>query len=54
MLKYHSLRQLREWRAQFPGAADLWMAVNISPRQLSDPDLIHKISRSLRDTGLDA
>jgi diguanylate cyclase (GGDEF)-like protein len=50
----HSMRQLREWREEFPGAAELWMAVNISPRQLSDPDLTHKIARSLRDTGLAA
>jgi diguanylate cyclase (GGDEF)-like protein len=50
----HSLRQLRAWQEEFPGAADLWMAVNISPRQLLDPDLTHKIARSLRDTGLDA
>jgi diguanylate cyclase (GGDEF)-like protein len=50
----HSLQQLRAWQEEFPGAADLWMAVNISPRQLSDPDLTHKISRSLRDSGLDA
>jgi diguanylate cyclase (GGDEF)-like protein len=49
-----SLRQLSRWRRELPESAGLWMAVNLSPRQLSDPDLIHKISRSLRETGIAA
>jgi EAL domain-containing protein (putative c-di-GMP-specific phosphodiesterase class I) len=48
-----SLHQLGQWRAEIPEAADLWMAVNISPRQLGDPDLTHKVSRSLRESGLE-
>jgi len=47
-----SLHQLGEWREEIGEAADLWMAVNISPRQLGDPDLTHKVSRSLRESGL--
>ena len=35
-------------------AHDLWMAVNLSPRQLTDPDLIHKVSRALAETGVPA
>ena len=35
-----------------PEAHDLWMAVNLSPRQLTDPDLIHKVSRALAETGV--
>jgi diguanylate cyclase (GGDEF)-like protein len=50
----HSLRQLAQWRREVPEAADLWIAVNLSPRQLTDPDLTHKISRSLRESGIPA
>ena len=48
----HSLAQLRQWRQEVVGAGDLWMAVNLSARQLSDPDLAHKITRSVRESGL--
>ncbi len=50
----HALTQLQRWRQEVPEARNLWMAVNLSPRQLADPDLIHKISRSLRETGIPA
>jgi diguanylate cyclase (GGDEF)-like protein len=49
-----SLRQLSIWHREVPESAGLWMAVNLSPRQLGDPDLIHKISRSLREHGIAA
>ncbi len=49
-----SLRQLGRWRREVPESEGLWMAVNLSPRQLSDPDLIHKVSRSLGETGIAA
>jgi diguanylate cyclase (GGDEF)-like protein len=49
----HALHQLGRWRHEIPEAADLWMAVNLSPRQLADPDLIHKVIRSLHESGID-
>jgi EAL domain-containing protein (putative c-di-GMP-specific phosphodiesterase class I) len=47
-----ALAQLQQWRCRIPEAKDLWVAVNLSPRQLTDPDLIHKVSRALNDTGV--
>ena len=49
-----ALGQLQQWRREIPEAHDLWMAVNLSPRQLTDPDLIHKVSRALAETGVPA
>ena len=45
-------RQARAWRRQFPGQAPLVMSVNVSARQLQQPDLVAMVSRTLRDTGL--
>jgi EAL domain-containing protein (putative c-di-GMP-specific phosphodiesterase class I) len=50
----HSLRQLAQWREVLPEAADLWVAVNLSARQLSDPDLVDKVRQSIRAAGLPA
>ena len=47
-----ALGQLQRWRRDMPEARDLWMAVNLSPRQLMDPDLIHKVARALAETGV--
>ncbi len=49
-----ALGQLQRWRREIPEAHDLWMAVNLSPRQLTDPDLIHKVTRALAETGVPA
>jgi diguanylate cyclase (GGDEF)-like protein len=49
-----ALGQLQRWRRDMPEARDLWMAVNLSPRQLTDPDLIHKVARALAETGVPA
>ncbi|HEX6887239.1 MAG TPA: diguanylate cyclase, partial [Candidatus Nanopelagicales bacterium] len=46
------LRQLNEWHEELGGSPELWVAVNLSPRQLSDPDLTHKVARSLRESGV--
>jgi EAL domain-containing protein (putative c-di-GMP-specific phosphodiesterase class I) len=45
--------QLRAWQDQFPSDPPLSMSVNLSGRQLSQPDLIDKISQTLSETGLD-
>ena len=46
--------QLRAWQEQFPSDPPLSMSVNLSGRQLSQPDLIDRISQILSETGLDA
>lgn len=44
-------RQAREWHLTYPDV-DWSMAVNLSPRQLSDADFVGEVSRALRETGL--
>ena len=45
-------RQLWRWEQRFPASA-LRMAVNLSPRQLKDPDLIAKVRGVLASSGID-
>jgi EAL domain-containing protein (putative c-di-GMP-specific phosphodiesterase class I) len=40
------------WRRDFTGAADLFVSVNVSPRQLRNGDLSEQVDRVLEDTGL--
>jgi diguanylate cyclase (GGDEF)-like protein len=47
-------RQVATWRAEEPQLAHLLVAVNLSPRQLTDPGLSGLVARVLRDTGLPA
>ena len=42
-------RQIAEWRAN---GADLAVAVNLSSRQLQDPDVVETVKRALFDSGL--
>ncbi len=50
----HALSTLQRWRREIPGSQDLWVAVNLSARQLTDPDLLHKVSRALAESGVPA
>ena len=47
-------RQAARWRALAPDRARLVMRVNLSPRQLSQPDLVEVIDDALAATGTDA
>ena len=47
-----ALAHLQHWRQETPGSPELWVAVNLSARQLSDPDLLHKVTRALAETGV--
>ncbi len=46
-------RQAVAWRASVPGASDLTMNVNLSTRQLLEPDLVARVAEVLRESGLD-
>jgi diguanylate cyclase (GGDEF)-like protein/PAS domain S-box-containing protein len=46
-------RQAGEWRDRFPGASAMSMSVNLSMRQLLEPDLVPRVAEVLRETGLD-
>ncbi|MCA1823285.1 MAG: EAL domain-containing protein [Frankia sp.] len=49
-----SCRQLASWQRTVPGAASLSVAVNLSARQLGQPDLVSMVERVLHETGLAA
>ena len=46
--------QLAAWQhVERPGAPDLWVAVNVSARQLRDPDLVAFVRQLLVDAGVE-
>ncbi|HEV7526892.1 MAG TPA: EAL domain-containing protein [Acidimicrobiia bacterium] len=45
--------QAAKWRATDPAARDLYVSVNLSARQLYDPNLLSQVETVLRTTGLD-
>jgi diguanylate cyclase (GGDEF)-like protein/PAS domain S-box-containing protein len=45
--------QAARWRATDPGARNLYVSVNLSARQLYDPNLVSQVATVLRTTGLD-
>ena len=45
-------RQLAQWRKTLPNGRQLTMAVNLSARQLRDPQLVDTVRNALRDEGL--
>jgi diguanylate cyclase (GGDEF)-like protein len=49
-----AVRQLARWRDQrsSDGRSELWMAVNISPRQLRDPSLVDHVRDELARSGV--
>jgi len=49
---HHACRQLAAWQHQFPHAAPLSISVNLSGKQLEQPDLVETIATILQDTGL--
>jgi diguanylate cyclase (GGDEF)-like protein len=49
-----SIRQLATWRRSGVVTADFWMSVNVSPRQLTDPELPAQFGAELRRYGVPA
>lgn len=45
-------RQTAAWQARFPLNSSLTISVNLSPRQLKQPDLVEQVEAVLQDTGL--
>jgi diguanylate cyclase (GGDEF)-like protein/PAS domain S-box-containing protein len=45
--------QAARWRAEDPAAADLYVSVNLSARQLYDPNIVNQVETVLRTTGLE-
>jgi diguanylate cyclase (GGDEF)-like protein len=43
----------RAWQREFPGQPPLVMSVNLSARQLQQPNLVEEIAAALRESGLD-
>jgi EAL domain-containing protein (putative c-di-GMP-specific phosphodiesterase class I) len=47
-----ALQQLRGWKQRVPAAAELWVAVNVSARQLASGDLVGAVSKVIAASGL--
>jgi len=48
-----SLRQLRTWDERSPHRQLSTLSVNVSPRQLADPDFVSRVARMVQRSGLD-
>jgi EAL domain-containing protein (putative c-di-GMP-specific phosphodiesterase class I) len=46
-------RQLVRWSEEFPHRSKVWMAVNLSARQISQPDFAERAAEILGRTGVD-
>ena len=49
----HAMHQLRAWQQRFPSSPHLFMSVNMSVTDLSDPGLFETISGILREAEID-
>ena len=47
-----ALSQVQRWREEFPHTGDLWVAVNISSRQLQAPGLVEQVAASMHRAGI--
>ena len=47
-------RQARTWRDRFPGGPETAMCVNLSARQVTDPDLVDRVRAALAEAQLPA
>jgi diguanylate cyclase len=47
-------RQVAWWRSNMPDASDLYVSVNLSPRQVISPDIVDTVAGALRRHGLPA
>jgi diguanylate cyclase (GGDEF)-like protein len=54
MVMRMSMRQVLEWQRTIPNAATLNLSINLSARQLYQPDVVAEVVDALRATGFDA
>jgi diguanylate cyclase (GGDEF)-like protein len=47
-----ALSDVQRWREEIPGAADLWVAINISSRQLRAEDAVARVAESMTRAGI--
>jgi diguanylate cyclase (GGDEF)-like protein len=47
-----AIRQAAGWQLPRPDTNDLYVAVNVAPRQLADPDFARHVEQALREAGL--
>ena len=50
----HACEQVLRWQQTLPGAAQLWVSVNLSARQLTEPGIAANLGRILAEIGLSA
>ena len=48
-----AVRQVQEWRERFPSYGSLFLTVNVSPRELAEPDLVGRVLDALALAGAD-
>ena len=53
MVMLTAMRQVREWQESLPDATMLNLSINLSPRQLYQPDIVDEVVEALRITGFD-
>jgi len=51
---HEACRQMVQWQQQFADRRSLSISVNLSAKQLAQPDLVEEVARILEQTGLDA
>jgi diguanylate cyclase (GGDEF)-like protein len=54
MVMHTSMRDVREWQQTHPNAAALHLSINLSARQLYQPDVVAQVVEALDATGFDA
>jgi diguanylate cyclase (GGDEF)-like protein/PAS domain S-box-containing protein len=50
---HEACRQMQRWQERFPSEPPLFISVNLSGRQFTQPDLIEQVTNILGETGLD-
>ncbi len=46
-------QQLVSWKREYSSASKLFMNINISKRQVAQPDVVKKLAQTFKDTGID-
>ena len=54
MVMHTAMRQVREWQKTHTNARALTLSINLSPRQLYQPDVVSEVVDALEATGFDA